>query len=350
MSTIVLTGGGTAGHIIPNLSLIPYLKPHFDKFYYIGTKGGMEEKLVQDAGLQFFGITTAKLKRQFTPDNFTIPFKIIKGFNQAKKVLKDIKPDVVFSKGGYVSVPVVYASKSLGIPVITHESDLSIGLANKIISPCAEKVLTAFPETAKQVDKGEFVGSPIRKDLFDYDKKSALAYYGFNGEKPIILVLGGSQGSKVINNCIESITKELLPRFDILHICGKGNLPTEKANGKVTIEFEPDIKKAFAIADLAVTRAGANSLFELFALNIPAVAIPLKKGASRGDQIQNADYFYKKGLLTVVYEENLTAESLLSAITSTYADRFNVKRRLSNTPFSSASQKIADILSTYIKN
>ncbi len=349
MSKIVLTGGGTAGHIIPNVALIPYLKPAFDEIYYVGLKNGMEETLIKNAGLKFFGINATKLIREFNPKNLLIPFKIVKGFNQAKTILKEIKPDVVFSKGGYVSVPVAYAAKSLGVPIITHESDLSMGLANKLIAPCAEKVLTAFSETAKQIKKAEFTGLPIKKELFGYAKKDALAFYGFDGKKPVLLILGGSQGSKAINNCVNESTAELLPQFDILHICGKGNLPQNTHKGKVCVEFEPDMGKAFAAADLAVTRAGANSLFELLALQIPAIAVPLSK-SSRGDQIQNANYFYKKGLLNVIYEENLTKESLLAAISATYADRYNFKRRLSAEKFSSATERIAQILSVYAKN
>lgn len=349
MSKIVLTGGGTAGHITPNIALIPYLKKDFDGVFYIGLKNGMEKSLAENTGLTFYGITAAKLSREITPKNLLIPFKIMQGFNHAKKILNQIKPDVVFSKGGYVSVPVVYAAKTLKIPVVTHESDLSIGLANKLISPCSDKILTSFPETAEKIKNAVFVGSPIRNELFAYDKKTALSFYGFDGTKPVLLILGGSQGSQTINDCVENAAAELLPQFDILHICGKGNLPKTQCKGKVSIEFEPDIGKAFAAADLAITRAGANSLFELLALKIPSIAVPLCKN-SRGDQIQNAEYFFKKGLLNVIYEENLTQKSLLASVSATYADRYNFKRRLESEKFSSATEKVAEVLSTYAKN
>lgn len=346
MNKIVLTGGGTAGHIIPNLSLIPHLSPYFDEIHYIGSANSLEQKLATNEHLSFFPISTAKLKREFSLDNFKMPLKVIKGIYQAKSILKKLKPNVIFSKGGYVSLPVVFAGKSLGIPIITHESDLSLGLANKLISRKAEKVLTSFPETAKTLKNGQCVGAPI-KTFSLVNKEKALKYYGFSGKKPVLLILGGSQGSKAINNALLSSANDLLPRFDILHICGKGNLPTYNSEGRLSIEYEENMSQAFAVADVVISRAGATTLFELLSLKIPSVVVPLKKGASRGDQIQNAEYFYKKGLVNMIYEENLTDASLNLAVFSTYADRFNFKRRLSNQNVTNGCKKIAEILSSY---
>lgn len=348
MNRIAFTGGGTAGHIVPNLALLPYLENTFDDFCYIGSCE-MEERLCKNAGVPFYRVSTAKLARKFTVKNFAIPYKVIKGYGEAKKLLSDLKPDVVFSKGGFVSVPVVYAAAALGIPVVSHESDLTAGLANKITSNKADKVLTAFPETAKHVKKGEYVGCPMRKELFSAAKAEAIKHYGFGGVKPVLLVLGGSQGSKKLNDCIESALEDLLPRFDILQICGKGNADNKMTNGRLKLEYENDMARAYAAADIALSRAGATTVFELLALKIPAVVVPLAKGASRGDQVENAEYFLSKGLISVLYEHNLTPASLVAAVSMAYADRFNFKRRLENENFGGAAARIASILSAYAK-
>ena len=349
MSTIVFTGGGTAGHVMPNLALLPYIEDKFDKIVYIGSEGGMEESIVKRTKLRYYPVKTAKLQRKFTLKNLKIPSEVVKGYRQAKKILNELKPDLVFSKGGYVAVPVAFAARSLKIPVVTHESDLSAGLANKLIAPRADKVLTAFPETAGQFANGEYAGLPLSDDLFDTDKKTALARYGFDGKKPVLLVLGGSQGSRAINACLKDCLGDLLPKFDILHLYGRKNSPAANREGYRGLEFESEMRYAYAAADVAVSRAGAGTLFELLSLKIPSVVVPLSKGASRGDQIQNAEYFYAQGALTLVYEQNLTPASLETAISSTYADRFNFRRRLGRLRLADANARIAQTILSYRK-
>ena len=348
MSTVILTGGGTAGHCTPNLALIPYLKNDFDKIYYIGSENGIEKSIVENAKIPYYGVSSAKLKRSFSCKNFAIPFKVIKGVKQAGKILDELKPDVVFSKGGYVALPVVIAAKKRKIPVIAHESDYSLGLANKISARYCKKILTSFPETAKTVKRGEYCGSPVRDSLFGATRKDGLSAFGFTGEKPVLLITGGSLGAKALNAAVSSALPELLPRFDVLHICGKGNLPEAAVRkGYRAVEFVNEMEKAFACADVCITRAGANSLFELACLKIPCVLIPLPKGASRGDQLLNAEYFQKLGLAYVLYQDALTAESLVFAVEAVYANRYNFKRNFEKHPINSASRAISRVIADY---
>ena len=335
---------------MPSLALIPYLEKKFDNIVYIGSEGGMEESLAERAHLRYYPVKTAKLQRKFTFQNLKIPVDVLKGYRQAKKVLSEVKPDVVFSKGGYVAVPVAFAAKSLKIPVVTHESDLTAGLANKLIAPRAKKVLTAFPETAKEFPNGEYAGLPLNDELFSTDKKTALARYGFKGQKPVLLVLGGSQGSKTINACLAEALNELLPKFDILHLYGRKNTAAANREGYVGLEFESEMRYAYAAADVAVSRAGAGTLFELLSLKIPSVVIPLSKNASRGDQILNAEYFFARGALSLIYEHNLTPRSLETAVSAAYADRFNFKRRLNKLGFENANARVANVLLSYRKS
>ena len=348
MSTVILTGGGTAGHCTPNLALIPYLRNDFEKIFYIGSENGIEKKLAENAGLEYYGVPCAKLSRSFTPENFAIPFKVFSGVRKAGAILDRLRPDVVFSKGGYVALPVVIAAKKRKIPVVAHESDYSPGLANRISARYCKKVLTSFPETAKDFKNGEYVGSPVRDGIFGVPKDHALAFFGLTGEKPVLLVTGGSLGAQAINAAVSDALKELLPRYDIIHICGKGNLPEEKPQGGYRVyEFLDRMEYAFACADACVTRAGANSLFEIMSLKIPAVLIPLPKGASRGDQILNAKYFQKKGLAYVLDQSALTAESLAFAVNSVYANRFNLRRNAEKHPVKSANREITRIIADY---
>lgn len=346
MNTIVFTGGGTAGHVMPNLALIPRLAGTFENVSYIGSAGGMEENIVKSRGVKFYAVSAAKLRRKPTLKNLKIPADVVRGIRQAKAVLKELRPAVVFSKGGYVAVPVVFAARSLKIPVVTHESDLTPGLANRIIAPRAEKVLTAFAETAKDFPNGEYVGLPLSDELFSTDRAAALARYRLGG-KPVLLVLGGSQGSRALNECLAGALENLLPRFDVLHLCGKNNRPVSSAAGYTCVPFESEMRYAYAAADVALTRAGAGTLFELLALGVPSVAVPLPAGASRGDQVQNAEYFSSRGMLTLLYEKNLTPASLEAAVSSAYADRFNAKRRLAGLDLKGAGDRVAKILAAY---
>ena len=349
MNTIVLTGGGTAGHIMPALALIPELKKTFERICYIGSVGGMEESIVKARNIPYYAVSTAKLRRKFTLRNLQIPLDVARGYRQAKQLLAELKPAVVFSKGGYVAVPVVFAASALKIPVVTHESDFTPGLANRLIAPKAERVLTAFPETAKRFSNGEYTGLPLERDLFCTDKASALVRYGFSGEKPVLLVLGGSQGSAAVNAALNAALDDLLPKFDILHLYGKKNKPLSEKKGYKGVAFENEMRFAYAAADVAVSRAGASALYELLTLKIPSVAIPLPADDSRGDQIQNAEHFAAKGVIYLLYEKNLTDKSLEAAVSSVYADRFNFKRRLASCGENDSAARVAAILCSYAK-
>lgn len=346
MSAIILTGGGTAGHCTPNLALIPYLKNDFDKIYYIGSENGIEKELVTREKIPYYSVPTAKLSRSFTLKNFAIPFTVSLGVRHAGKILDELKPDVVFSKGGYVAVPVVIAAAKRKIPVVSHESDYSMGLANKLTAKYCKKVLTAFPDTAKTIKNGEYVGAPLRQSLFN--ATASPSFFGFNDDKPVLLATGGSLGAQAINSAVLSALDELLPRYNVIHVCGKGNLPDKKPqNGYYVTEFLPQIEKAFACASVCVTRAGANSLFEIMSLKIPCVLIPLPKGASRGDQILNAEYFQKYGLAYVLPQHALTADSLAFAVNSVYSNRFNFKRNFDKRPVVDAGRYVSRVIADY---
>lgn len=348
MATLIFTGGGTAGHCTPCLALLPYVKTDFDKIYYIGSENGIEREIVEKTEIPYYGVPCAKFVRSFTPKNLGIPFKLFSGIKKSGEILDELSPDVIFSKGGYVSLPVVIAAKKRGIPVIAHESDYTAGLANKIAAGYCKKVLTAFPETAKTIKHGEYVGAPVRRELFTANKAAALKSFGFTESKPVLLVTGGSQGAKVLNETLRQCLTELLPRFNVIHLCGKNNLSgTTRRSGYFEAEFLTRMQDAFACADICVSRAGSNSVFELLSLNIPCVLIPLPKGNSRGDQVLNAEYFQRLGLCAVLPQKVLTKDSLLFAIDSVYADRKNVARRFTACPVKDASRKIAAIIADY---
>ncbi|MBE7081935.1 MAG: undecaprenyldiphospho-muramoylpentapeptide beta-N-acetylglucosaminyltransferase [Clostridiales bacterium] len=345
MAKIILTGGGTAGHVTPHLAILPYIKKDFDSIYYIGSENGIEKNIIKQASIPYYSVPCAKLNRSFTFKNFTIPIKLISGYIKAGKILDMIKPDIIFSKGGYVAVPIILAAKKRKIPIIAHESDYSIGLANKLTAKYCKKVLTSFKDTAKSLKNGEFVGPPIRKNLLSTKPNESLEFFGFTGNKPILLITGGSQGAMAINTAIRNSLENLLPKFDIIHICGKGNLSKDiKNKGYFQTEYLNNIEIAFSVCSVCVSRAGSNTVFELLALKIPSILIPLPKGNSRGDQVVNAEYFQKLGLVTVLPQNVLTPESLSLAINSTYSNRHNLKRSFDESPITDSSRQISRIL------
>ncbi len=326
MKKVVLTGGGTAGHVTPNLALVPTLRENDCDILYIGSYNGIEKELVTEAGIPYEGISSGKLRRYFDLKNFSDPFRVIKGYFEARRILKDYRPDVVFSKGGFVAVPVVLAARHCKIPTIIHESDMTPGLANKICIPCAMKVCCNFPETLETLPEGKAVlsGSPIRQELLEGSRESGLEYTGLSGDKPILMVIGGSLGAVHVNNAIRAILPELLETYDVIHICGKGNLDTalEGTPGYVQYEYvDEPLRHLFAAADILVSRAGANSICEILALRKPNVLIPLSAEASRGDQVLNARSFEKQGYSRVLEEKDLTDDTLLAAVNETYRDR-----------------------------
>lgn len=319
MNKIVMTGGGTAGHVTPNIALLPDLKAAGYEIAYIGSMAGMEKHLIEDQGITYYGISSGKLRRYIDIKNLTDPARVIKGYFQARKLLRKLRPDVVFSKGGFVSVPVVLAAKHLHIPVIIHESDITPGLANKIAIPAAYRVCCNFPETLPYLPEGKAVltGSPIRRELLSGDKFSAVSLCGFSVGKPIILIIGGSSGSKVLNDSVRALLDELLVNYQIIHLCGKGYLDESLVGKKGYKQFEyanEELRDMFAAADLVISRAGANSICELLALHKPNILVPLSAAVSRGDQILNARSFEKQGFSYVIEEETLSSETLKKGI------------------------------------
>lgn len=319
MKRIILTGGGTAGHVTPNIALLPGLKELGYDVHYIGSYNGIEKKLIEQFQIPYHGISSGKLRRYFSLQNFTDPFRVLKGFSEAKKLIKTLKPDVIFSKGGFVSVPVIIAGKQCHVPTIIHESDITPGLANKLAIPSATKVCCNFPETLNHLPKEKAVltGSPIRRELFSGNREAALQFCGLHEDKPVILIIGGSLGSVVINNAIRSILPELLKNYQIIHLCGKGKLDDSLKNLEGYVQFEyiqDELKDLLALSDFVISRAGANSICEFLALHKPNLLIPLSANASRGDQILNARSFERQGYSMVLEEEELTASALLSAI------------------------------------
>ena len=320
MKKIVMTGGGTAGHVTPNIALMPALRNEGYEISYIGSYEGIEKRLIEEQRVPYYGISSGKLRRYFDPKNFSDPFKVLKGYAQSIKLLKKLRPDVVFSKGGFVSVPVVLAAKHCKIPAIIHESDLTPGLANKLAIPSATKVCCNFPETLNYLpkDKAVLTGSPIRQELLAGNKDRALSLCRFSDfTRPTILVVGGSTGSRAINVAIRGLLPELLKTYNIIHLCGKGNLESSLKDVSGYAQFEyanQELADMFALADLVISRAGANAICELLALRKPNILIPLSAVASRGDQILNANSFRSQGFSYVLEEEALSNTALLDAI------------------------------------
>lgn len=326
MKRIILTGGGTAGHVTPNIALIPKLRELGFDIQYIGSYQGIEKELIEPFGIPYHGISSGKLRRYFSLQNFTDPFRVLKGLGEAKKLIKELQPDIIFSKGGFVSVPVVIAGKQNKVPVIIHESDMTPGLANKLAIPSATKVCCNFPETLEHLPKEKAVltGSPIRQELLSGNKIAAMDLCGFTADKPVILVIGGSLGSVAVNNAVREALPELLKSFQVVHLCGKGKLDESLVGTKGYIQFEyikNELRDIFALSDVVISRAGANAICELLALRKPNLLIPLSVNASRGDQILNARSFERQGFSIVLEEEEVTKASLLEAVNKLYANR-----------------------------
>lgn len=349
MKKIVLTGGGTAGHITPNIALMPELRKRGYEIEYIGSIDGMEKEMIRAEGVPYHGISTGKLRRYLSARNFTDPFRIMKGYFQARSLLQKIKPDVIFSKGGYVSVPVVYAAKSLHIPSVIHESDMTPGLANKLCFNKASKICCNFPETLKFLPEGKSVltGSPIRQELFTGQKEKGLEYCGFDSSKPVVLVIGGSLGSAAINKAVRAALPKLLAEYQVIHICGAGNLDEALSGTPGYIQFEfvrEPLKDLMAASDLVISRAGANVICELLALRKPNILIPLPTGASRGDQLVNASSFKKQGFSFLLPEEEMTEDTLLNAVAAVNADRLSYINAMEKSGLTDSISVIAGML------
>lgn len=326
MKRIVLTGGGTAGHVTPNIALLPELKALGYEVYYIGSYDGIEKRLIGDFDIPYYGISTGKFRRYFDPKNFSDPFRVLKGYSEARKILKELNPDLVFSKGGFVAVPVVRAAASLDIPCIIHESDMTPGLANKLCIPVATKVCCNFPETLRLLpdSKAVLTGSPIRQELTKGNAIAALNLCSFTANKPVIMVIGGSLGASAVNDAVRRALPKLLPDFQVVHICGKDKMDNLLLNTAGYKQFEylkSELKDIFAMADLVISRAGANAICELLALKKPNILIPLSAGSSRGDQILNARSFEEQNYSIVIDEDDLTENLLVEKVQELYFTR-----------------------------
>lgn len=347
MKTIVLTGGGTGGHVIPHLALIPKLKTEFDKIYYIGSENGIEKEIIsKEKNIKYFSIPTVKFVRKLTPKNLLIPIKLINSISKAKKILKEIKPNIIFSKGGFVSVPVVIAAKKLKIPIISHESDLTMGLANKIIYRYCNKMCTTFEKTALNKNKCVYTGSPIRDSLF-----LGKTLYLFNNKKPTILFTGGSTGALALNKIIYSSLPDILKKYNVIHIVGKG-----KTNHNINYEnylqyeFVDNIQDIFKCCDIVVSRAGSNAIYELLALKKPMILIPLPKQQSRGDQIENAKYFKDQKFASVVFQEDISKNTLLTEIDNLYKNKDIYIENMEKVKFKNGNEEILKIIKKYTKS
>ena len=347
--TIVLTGGGTLGHVTPHMALIPKLQASGYTIHYIGTANGMEaDKIRAIPGITYHAVKTGKLRRYFSWQNLTDPFRVAAGAFQSAHLMGKIKPDIVFSKGGFVAVPVVFGAWLHRVPVLCHESDLTPGLANKLCKPFAKKIVTTFPECAQALgEKAETVGTPLRPDLFSGTRERGLATLGFSGDKPILLMMGGSSGAQSVNKVLREAIPDLTKTFDIAHICGKGNLAPELEGikGYRQIEFidkeAPDI---FACADLVLSRAGSNALMEFQALDKPMLLVPYPKGASRGDQILNAQSMERRGLCRVLLQENMNRKTIVQELYQTWEERDQLRDAVRQAPPADGTKRILSLI------
>ena len=347
---IALTGGGTAGHVTPNIALLNTLYSKNWEVDYIGSQNGIEHKMIQAMGIPYYPVRSGKLRRYFSWQNFVDPFNLLIGIFQAFFLLKKLEINVIFSKGGFVSLPVVIAGYLRKIPVAIHESDMTPGLANKLSFPFAKKICVNFASTKKHIkdaDKVEVTGTPIREELFKGSKDKGLELCGFTHDLPCLLIIGGSQGSKIINRSIRESLTELTKRYQVIHICGKNNIEEalQKRKGYIQIEYANiEIADYFAAADIVVSRSGANSLCELLALQKSHVLIPLSRKYSRGDQIHNAKYFEEQGISVVIDEEALNHSSLFKALKACEDNSESAIAAMQKLNIASASSRIFKIL------
>ncbi|QST00600.1 undecaprenyldiphospho-muramoylpentapeptide beta-N-acetylglucosaminyltransferase [Pontibacillus sp. ALD_SL1] len=352
---ILFTGGGTAGHVIVNLALIPEFQKEGWEVDYIGSHEGIERQLIESlGGVTYYPISTGKLRRYFSKENFKDPFKVLKGTGQAYSIMRKRKPQVIFSKGGFVSVPVLLAARMAGVPSVIHESDYTPGLANKLAMPFAKKVLATFPETMNHISdkKAEWVGAVVREELFEGDAARGRALCDFTRNKPVLLVMGGSMGSKKINDAIRDNLDELLKEFQLVHLCGKGNQDDSiHRPGYVQFEYvNQELNDLFAMTDFVVSRAGSNAIFEFLALKKPMLLIPLSRHASRGDQILNAQSFQKQGYARSVEEEELDEKRFLEEVRQLSEEKEKMLEAMSQYQSRRAKEQVIDIIKSHAKS
>lgn len=351
--TIVFTGGGSAGHVTPNIAIIDEINSHDWNIHYIGSKNGIEKELIENLSISYFAISSGKLRRYVDVENIKDIFRVLKGCLDARKVLRKIRPDIVFSKGGFVSVPVVIAAKSLGITTFIHESDMTPGLANKIAQRFATKIFTSFEE-AKQhfpADKTIAIGPPIRKEILAGSPKKARTYLQFNDSLPILTIMGGSLGAKKLNEAVRNSLPELTRRYQIVHLCGKGNVDENYQQIEGYCQFDyvnKELADILSATTTVITRGGSNAIFEFLALRIPMIIVPLSKKQSRGDQILNAKAFEEKGYSLTLEEENLTSKSLLQHLDNIESKRKDILHNMRASGKTDALQILVDEISDYI--
>lgn len=347
MKRIIFTGGGTAGHVTPNIALIERLEVEGWEIHYIGTREGMEHELLKKLPqVTYHTISSGKLRRYFSWQNFIDPFRVIKGVFQSRRIVREVAPDVIFSKGGFVSVPVVIGAGR--VPVVSHESDYTPGLANRIAAVFSDTVCVSFEDTLAFVKggKGVYTGTPIRSELYRGDAARAKAMTGFAGIKPVLLVMGGSLGAKKLNDLLHAALDELLTRFDIVHLCGRGKeCPELNQPGYVQYEYvHEELPDLFALCDIVLSRAGANAVFELLALNKPALLVPLTLSSTRGDQLHNAKYFEKKGYALWIDQDTATKETLIAALDEVYRRREELIKTMEKDLRSDGTDEVLDVI------
>ncbi len=354
MKKIVLTGGGTAGHVTPNLALIPRLLADGWEIHYIGAANSPEQELIARVPeVTFHSVSVGKLRRYFDPRNFSDPFRVLRGIRQATGIIRRIKPNVVFSKGGFVSVPVVYGAKLNGVPVVTHESDMTPGLANKLCLPFSCVQCCTFPEAVKYAKgKGVHTGTPIRPEVLRGDRQAGRKRFGFNDNRPILMVMGGSSGAQAINQVVWQSLPRLTENFQVLHLCGKGNLTSvyEGTSNYAQREYlNEEMADAYACADILISRAGSNALCEILAARKPALLIPYPKGASRGDQLLNAESFRSRGFSYVLQQEDMTPYTLVEAVEKLYHDRGALFEAMATEPTANGIDNVLEQIYRYAK-
>lgn len=354
--TIILTGGGTAGHVSLNQAIIPELENLGFHVEYIGSKAGIENELIRDSypDVSYHAISSGKLRRYFSMKNFTDPFRVGAGLVQAVNIIRKVRPVAIFSKGGFVSVPVVMAGRLMGVPVIIHESDVTPGLANKLALPFADHIFTVFKETLRHVpkEKSTCTGSVIRSELLDGSAASGRELVHFDNSHKVLMVMGGSQGSAQINDAVRENLAVLAEHYNIIHLCGKGNIDERFLDHDQYIQFEyvtHELSHLLHLTDLVVSRAGSNSIFEFLALKKPMLLIPLSKQKSRGDQILNANLFEAQGFAHVLEEEQLTADSFMKAIEQLDQDEAKLIQAMTEAEPPKTAYEMAKLVAAHAK-
>lgn len=353
MKKILLTGGGTAGHVTPNIALMPYLKELGFEISYMGSYNGVEKGLIEELGIPYTGIDSGKLRRYLSLQNLKDPFHVLRGFREADSYMKKNRPDVVFSKGGFVAVPVVWAAHRNHIPAVIHESDLSPGLANKLCIGKADVVCYSFPETGELVAKAKkavCTGLPVRDSLLSGSREKALEFCGFSDDKPILMSIGGSLGSVRVNEAVRASLPGLLEKFNVIHLCGKEKVDESISfPGYVQYEYiNEELPDLYAAADVLISRAGSNVIHEIVSLKKPSVLIPLDLNASRGDQIENAESFKKQGFCEVLREADLTEGTLAETVNRVYENRASYIGAMKNSHQANSAETIAGIIADLV--